>query len=218
MNALAIDTATEVLALAAASGDTRVSLSLNRGLQHAPVLIPLIDRLLKDVGLSAADLQLIACSLGPGSFTGIRIGLATALGIGHERDIPIVGVSTLEALAIPWTVWQGEVFPVIDARKGNIYAARFRAGERVTEYMDLSPDRLRGLLETATRPLLVGPDAERIRSLIGGPARDVPCARVLDPEALLRIGIYRYNKEGAAPDRLRPLYLRKSEAEITSGL
>ncbi len=218
MNALAIDTSTEILALCAVRDETRISLSLRRGLQHSPALVPLIDRLLTDLGIAAAELQLIACSLGPGSFTGIRIGLATALGIGHHTGIPIVGVSTLDAIARPWAVRPGDVFPVIDARKGNIYTALFRAGERATEYLDLSPGQLRDRIAAADRPLLAGPDAERIRDMLGEEGRGLPCAGLLDPEVLLRIGMERYTKEGADPARLRPLYLRKSEAEIASGL
>ena len=218
MKALSIDTSTEVLALAASNGDAWTSLSLRRGLQHSPTLLPLVDRLLAEIGLAAADLQLIVCSLGPGSFTGIRIGLATALGIGYGTGVPVVGASTLDAIARPWAAREGDVLPVIDARKGNIYTALFRRGERVTGYLDLSPEDLLARVFTADRPLLAGPDAERIRGLLGETAREVPCVDLLDPSALLRIGIEKYTKEGADPNALRPLYLRKSEAEIMNGM
>jgi len=217
MNSLAIDTATEVLALCASSGEAWASLSMRRGLQHSPALLPLIDGLLSRLGLAAADIELIACSLGPGSFTGIRIGLATALGISAGTGVPVVGVSTLDALALPWAVRGGEVFPVIDARKGNIYTARYRGGARVTEYLDLSPAALRDLLADADRPLLAGPDAARIRTILGLAEDAVPCADLFDPSALLRLGTEKYTKEGADPAALRPLYLRKSEAEIAGG-
>ena len=121
MNALSMDTATEVLSLSAACGDSWAAVSVHRGLQHSPALLPIAERLLQDLGMTVRDLELIVCSIGPGSFTGIRIGLATALGIGHGRGIPVVGVSTLDACAASWTAYPGDVFPVIDARRGNIY-------------------------------------------------------------------------------------------------
>jgi tRNA threonylcarbamoyladenosine biosynthesis protein TsaB len=218
MNVLAIDTATEVLAIAAVRGAAWASLCVRRGLQHAPSLLPLVDRLFEELGMTAADLELLVCSLGPGSFTGIRIGLATALGIAEGRGIPVEGVSTLDALAKPWESHAGDVFPVIDARKGKIYAARFQGGVRVSEYLDVSPIELSALCAAADSPLLSGPDSGRIRDLLGESGRGLPYAEVLDPCSLLRIGVEKHTKEGADPLALRPLYLRKSEAEIASGL
>jgi tRNA threonylcarbamoyladenosine biosynthesis protein TsaB len=142
--ALSLDTSTEVLSLSACRGDTWAAMSVDRGLHHSPALIPLADRLLRDLDMTVLDLQLIVCSIGPGSFTGIRIGIATALGIGHGRGIPVVGISTLDALGSSWEAWEGDVFPVIDARRGNIYTARYRGGVRQGEYRDLAPGDLAG--------------------------------------------------------------------------
>ena len=103
MNVLSMDTATEQLALCAQSGEIWASFSINRGLQHSPALLPQAERLLAQLGLTASDLQLIVCSLGPGSFTGIRIGLATAMGIGQARGIPVVG-GPLHDHTIPFPV------------------------------------------------------------------------------------------------------------------
>jgi tRNA threonylcarbamoyladenosine biosynthesis protein TsaB len=239
MNVLALDTSTEVLALCAAriggsapaasvpagpapaasrGVDEWASLCLRRGLQHSPALLPLAEQLLARVGLGPAGLELLVCSLGPGSFTGIRIGLATALGISQGRGIPVVGVSTLEAIARTWEGHDGDLFPVLDARKGRIYTARFRGGARQGEYHDCTPGELTAMLDGAERPLLAGPDAERIRAMLGPAEARLPCGVSLDPLSLLRIGVERYTKEGADPGPLKPLYLRKSEAEIASGV
>ncbi|MGA2615162.1 MAG: tRNA (adenosine(37)-N6)-threonylcarbamoyltransferase complex dimerization subunit type 1 TsaB [Spirochaetia bacterium] len=217
-NVLAIDTSTEVLAVSIARSGAWVSLALRQGLQHSPSLLPLVDSLLRQIGLTASGLDLLVCSLGPGSFTGIRIGLATTLGIAGARGTPVVGVSTLEAIAEPWQSHKGEVYPVIDARKGRIYAALFTAGKRRGDYLDLTPAGLAERLRAAKHPLLAGPDACRIRALLGKEAGGVPCAELLDPRALLRLGKAKFETEGADPLPLRPLYLRKSEAEIASGL
>jgi tRNA threonylcarbamoyladenosine biosynthesis protein TsaB len=218
VNVLSLDTATEVLAIAATHGESWASLVLSRGLQHSPALLPLVDTILGGLGIGPADIELLVCSLGPGSFTGIRIGLATAMGIGHGKKIPVVGVSTLDAFAHPWAEHEGDVFPVIDARKGKIYAARFRGGARIGEYMDIAPADLAGILAASENPLLAGPDAPRIRELLGGLGKTPPAARTVDPRSMLDIGVEKFAREGADPSRLRPLYLRKSEAEIAIGL
>ncbi len=216
-NVLVLDTSTEVLALSAARTEAWGSLTLRQGLQHSPSLLPLADQLLARLGLAASDLDLIICSLGPGSFTGIRIGLATALGIAGARGTPLVGVSTLDAIAEPWHWHTGEVYPVIDARKGRIYTAAFSGGKRQSEYLDLTPAALAECIASADAPLMAGPDAEKVKLLLGKGARDVPCAAFLDPGAYLRLGKTKYEMEGADPLPLRPLYLRKSEAEIALG-
>jgi tRNA threonylcarbamoyladenosine biosynthesis protein TsaB len=211
---LALDTATEVLAIAVDDGAARASLALRRGLQHSPALLPLADRLLAELGLSAADLDLVVCSVGPGSFTGIRIGLATAKGIGLATGCPVVGVSTLDALALPWADFPGDVWSVIDARKGRWYAAGYRGGRRFTEHLDLAPGDLAARIGGGgARILLAGPDAPRFADgLPGASATDL-----FDPLALLRAGRERYEAEGADPRSLKPLYLRQSEAEIEAG-
>jgi tRNA threonylcarbamoyladenosine biosynthesis protein TsaB len=217
MNVLAIDASTDVLAIAAARDDAHASICLRRGLRHCPSLLPLADTLVAQLGLAASDLQLLVCAVGPGSFTGIRIGLATALGISRGTGAPLLGVSTLDAMAGTWQAHQGEVVPVIDARKGRFYAARYRAGERLTDYMDIGPDELAALLAAAAQPLIAGPDAVRIRAMLGPSAAAIPCAELFDPGSLLRIGLERYTREGADPASITPLYLRRSEAEIASG-
>jgi tRNA threonylcarbamoyladenosine biosynthesis protein TsaB len=212
MRAIAIDTATDVLAIAAVNGEARVSLALRKGLQHSPTLVPLLERLLAEISLPVKDLDLIACSVGPGSFTGIRIGLATAQGIGLATGVPLVGVSTLDALARPFQPRAGDVFAVLDARKGKVYTA---------SYLDLSPAELRAALEEADDPLLVGPDAERIREMAfprgtseETAREEVPYSTLFDPTALLAIGMESFARDGADPSGPHPLYLRRSEAEI----
>jgi tRNA threonylcarbamoyladenosine biosynthesis protein TsaB len=217
VNVLSLDTSSEVLSLCAMGGEAWASLVLCRGLQHSPALLPLAERLLEDAGLKVEDLDLVVCSVGPGSFTGIRIGIATALGIGHGRGIPVVGVSTLDALGKAWETHTGDVFPVIDARRGNIYTARYRGGQRQGDYHDLSPSELTSLLAGASAPLLAGPDAPRIRGLLGAAGGAVPVSAALDPRIALGLGMETLLKKGAEAAFPRPLYLRKSEAERVSG-
>jgi tRNA threonylcarbamoyladenosine biosynthesis protein TsaB len=214
MKVLAIDTATEVLALCADDGVSRASLALRRGLQHSPALLPLADRLLAELGFAARDLELVVCSVGPGSFTGIRIGLATAKGIAFATGCPLVGVTTLDALALPWSEFPGSVWSVIDARKGRWYAAGYRGGRRVTGHFDLAPEDLRARIVAGGGPFLVaGPDAPRFAAGLPGAV----VSDLFDPAAVLRAGTERFAREGAEAGSLTPLYLRPSEAEIGAG-
>lgn len=222
MKALAIDTSTDALVLAAVSGSARVSLVLRKGLQHSPSLMPLVESLLAELGMGAGDLELIGCSVGPGSFTGIRIGLATAKGISFARSTPLVGVTTLDALARPFAFHEGDLFAVLDARKGNLYAAGYRGGTRISDYLDIPPEELRAMLSRADRPLLVSPDREKVLAMVfprgsadGAPLP--PSSALVDPVALLELVIESFERHGAAPAGPQPLYLRRSEAEIVSG-
>ena len=216
MTVLSIDTSTELLCLAVERDALWATLCVRRGLQHSPALLPMAERLLAEVGAAAEDIGLVVCSLGPGSFTGIRIGLATALGIGHARGAPVVGASTLDAYALPWAAHAGAVLPVVDARKGRIYTALYDGAARQGPYSDLTPADLGILVASAREPLLVGPDAGRIRGMLGETGRTAAVSEFVDPRALLRLGVQRYTKVGAEAEALRPLYLRKSEAEIAS--
>jgi tRNA threonylcarbamoyladenosine biosynthesis protein TsaB len=210
MNILAVDTATECLAVALAHGDGRICLRVERGLGHAAALLPWIDRILKDAGLSPADLDLLVCTLGPGSFTGIRIALATVKGLGLSCGRPAVGVCTLDAFAWPLRFHDGAVVPVIDARKGRFYASVFRGGAPAAEAQDLAPAELRRIIEGERNPVLAGPDADKVRERLGVAASTFP---VYDPSSLLILGVEKYKKEGQAAGDLTPIYLRRSEAE-----
>ena len=215
MNTLAIDTTQADLGIAVRTEDGRTYLQVQRaGLRHAESLAPAIDSTLSTAGLRARDLGLIVCSLGPGSFTGVRIGMATAKGIALGNGCALAGVPSLDALAWRSSVWSGVVLPVMDARKGRLYAAMYRAGERVSDYLDLSPEELvRRVSATSEAVLVTGPHAVVFGSLLGAPAVVDPLPTGTDPEALLMLGIRRFETQG--PDsELQPLYLRPSEAEL----
>lgn len=106
-------------------GVETVSYSAMSGTSHSTTLLPAIEELLKKSGISVKDLSLISCSAGPGSFTGVRIGVATAKGLAAPFDIPCIGVSSLEAMAYMFTDVPCVICPVIGARRGNVYAAVF---------------------------------------------------------------------------------------------
>jgi len=136
---LGIDTATERLGLAIARGEQAIAeLELDVGRRHAEQLARGLDGLLSDAGLGAPDLDLIAVSIGPGSFTGLRIGLAFAKGLAMALRKPIVGVPTLDVLARGAEPWIGPVVACLDARRGEVY---FSTYELAPGRMEAKPRR-----------------------------------------------------------------------------
>lgn len=111
----------------------------NSGLTHSKTLLPMAEELLKNCGVSLTQVDVIAVAAGPGSFTGLRIGVSAAKGLGWALDKPCAKVSTLEAMAWNLAFWPGELCCVMDARRQQVYNARFSSdGEIPTR---LCPDR-----------------------------------------------------------------------------
>jgi tRNA threonylcarbamoyladenosine biosynthesis protein TsaB len=150
MKILGIDTATAVASVALVEDGKLVAeeiqnksdeLSDGTGVpprgSHAEIVIPLIQSMLAKTRMGTADLSGLAVSIGPGSFTGLRIGLATAKGIAYECGLPLVGVSTLHANAARVTGFEGIICSLLDARKSEVYFALFRGEadqiKRITE-------------------------------------------------------------------------------------
>ena len=116
---------------------------------HSASLMPMVEAALCAAGTSLSELDAIAAVTGPGSFTGVRIGVATAKGLAHGAGLPCIPVDALEALSASAGNFEGIVCPIQDARAGQVYGAAFRAGERLT---DDAPMKLEDFLETV-RPL-----------------------------------------------------------------
>ena len=109
------------------------------GLTHSRTLMPMCRDLLENCGLTLGEMDVVAVAAGPGSFTGLRIGVATAKGLAWPGDKPCAGVSTLEAMAWPLAHLEGDLCAVMDARRHQVYNARFQAeGGRL---LRLCPDR-----------------------------------------------------------------------------
>lgn len=107
----------------------------NTGLTHSQTLMVMAQDLLKSCGKTAADLTAVAVAAGPGSFTGVRIGVAAAKGLSWGGEIPCYGVSTLKAMARSLGVWEGYVCPVMDARRAQVYNALFRVEKGAISYV-----------------------------------------------------------------------------------
>ncbi|MFP3981371.1 MAG: tRNA (adenosine(37)-N6)-threonylcarbamoyltransferase complex dimerization subunit type 1 TsaB [Desulfobacterales bacterium] len=130
MNLLAVDTAGRTCSTALVSnGRLRAELFVHFDQTHARHLMKLVDSLMQLVGLQIADMDAYGVTVGPGSFTGLRIGLATVKGFALACNKPVVGITSLSALAYPLRENQGLLCPTIDARKGEVYAQIYKAGQ-----------------------------------------------------------------------------------------
>lgn len=132
MKILAIDTATEACSVALTDGNQRHSLFEICPREHTQRILPMISQLLDTVGIALAQLQIIAFGRGPGSFTGVRIAIATAQGLALGASVPVIGISTLAAMAE--AAWQQHgsrrVLAAIDARMGEVYWAEYQRDEQ----------------------------------------------------------------------------------------
>ena len=134
MKILVIDTSGPVCGTAVMDGQKVYSefTAQNRN-THSASLMPMVEAALDAAGTAVGDLEAVAAVTGPGSFTGVRIGVATAKGLAHGAGLPCIPVDALEALAVSAGDFDGIVCPIQDARAGQVYGAAFRKGERLTD-------------------------------------------------------------------------------------
>ena len=195
----------------------------NTGLTHSQTIMVMAEDLLKQCGKTVADLTGIGVANGPGSFTGIRIGVAAAKGFAWGAELPCCGVSTLEAMAVSLGVWQGYVCPVMDARRSQVYNALFHVD--CGKYTRIREDRAISLLELGedvkklSEPVFLVGDgsvlcynalSEMVPGLVLPPEHRLhqrAAGVALEAERMLKSG-------GSFPgEALVPNYLRLSQAE-----
>ena len=180
---------------------------------HAPLLLGYAHELLDEAGLTFADVDRIAVGLGPGGFTGLRIGVATARALAQAADAEIVGVSTLQTLAMAALPAPGQaVLAVVDARRGEVFAAGWRRAEQVLAPRAVAPSRLAALGVSGW--LAVGDGALRFREDLQDAGCEVPEApssqHVVDAEMVCEIALRA--PRGTPLELVVPDYLRKPDA------
>jgi tRNA threonylcarbamoyladenosine biosynthesis protein TsaB len=221
---LGIETATQQVG-AAIGGHEGVlgSFHAAKGRRHAETLAPAIDFVRRHARVDLDELGAIAVDIGPGLFTGLRVGVATAKAMAQALRLPMIGVSSLDLLAFTVRHTNRLIVPVIDARRGEVFYALYRhvpgGVQRVSDYRVGTADDLASDLEAAGEDcLLVGDGAVRYRDAFesngraehGGTAHAYPSA-----EALVQLAHPRALREDfVQPWELAPLYLRKADAEI----
>jgi tRNA threonylcarbamoyladenosine biosynthesis protein TsaB len=224
---LALETATTCGSLAlVAEGRCLAEYSLNAASTHSRRLLSGIDWLLAQCELSWPQIGAIAVSLGPGSFTGLRIALSTAKGLCMAADKPLIGVETLTGLASQFPFSSLPICPVVDARKNEIYTALYRCNEqgipkKTTEAMVIKPERLQEFITTPT--LLVGDGlplyGQMLKELLGDLALLAPTETCFARAAAIGSAAWHLFRQGAFldPATTVPIYVRASDAELQFG-
>ena len=223
MNILVTDTSSQALTVAIKTDsyfETRTA--QGRSIQHSERLMPTILELCKDAGITTKDLDLLACTRGPGSFTGLRIGMAALKGMSFALDKPLVSVSTLETYANCIPYFDGAIVTVLDAKKQRWYLGAFEKTEEGTKRLLQDTDGTEADLVQALSPyskvLVSGPDAQTFAPILKNafPDKTIFIDNLSDQaiaKALINCALAQYQAKGADDIGQGPVYLRKSDAE-----
>ena len=199
------------------------SFHASKGRRHVETLVPAIEFMCRQAQIGLSEISAIAVDVGPGLFSGLRVGVSAAKALAQALRVPTIGISSLDLLAFPVRYTDRLIVPVIDARRGELFYAFYRqvpgGAQRLSSYQVGSPDDLASeLLARGEDCLVVGDGALRYPAILtevsgaeaGGATSAFPSAASLvelaHPQAL--------REEFVQPWELQPLYLRKSDAEI----
>ena len=222
MNILATDTSATTASVAICEGGKLLAeYTVNNGNTHSETLLPMVESALKALALTTADIDLFACSAGPGSFTGVRIGAATVKGLAFATDKPCVAVSTLEALAYNLVGYRGYICPVMNARRSQVYTALFESdGEQIKR---LSDDEAISIAELDEKLTALGAPVRfcgdgydvTLAALKSTPYIEIPeRARYQSAHSVATVAKARFDAGESVTDReLVATYLRPCQAE-----
>lgn len=192
--------------------------------KHSSILVPAIKNLLKTIDLKIEEINGIAVSMGPGSFTGLRIGLCVAKGLCYARSLPLLGIPTLEAMAFPFKEIPYLICPVLESKKDEIYDVVFRGGVSLHRVMDYKCEDIQSLLARLSplkeKIIFSGDGIKKYRDIIKN--KIGKNALFIDSQlnfpvaaSIAFLGLNKLKKgEEDNVSTLSPFYLRKSEAEI----
>ncbi|HZD60170.1 MAG TPA: tRNA (adenosine(37)-N6)-threonylcarbamoyltransferase complex dimerization subunit type 1 TsaB [Anaerolineae bacterium] len=223
---LAFDTSSPVLSVAVADGEKTIeeeTMWLPRG--HMAKLIPVIDTLLERSGYSVGDINAVIIGSGPGSYTGLRIGMVMARAFAQLLEAPIIGIPSADAVAVRNIRGKSVICPVIDAKRGEVYTALYRdvdgTIDRFTEFTAISPDELTELLQAeGYERIIFAGDAVKLygdvfAGALGGRAEFAP-EDDWWPRASDLVNLARPRLRAGQFDelyQLTPIYVRLSQAE-----
>ena len=221
---LAFETSAKAASVALMEGEKLLGESYqNTGLTHSQTLMPMAQDLLKSCGYTPQQVEAVAVAAGPGSFTGIRIGVAAAKGFAWGKELNCYGVSTLEAMALNLGVYDGYVVPVMDARRSQVYTATFLAEQgkltRLCEDRAISLEQLGNELKIFKKPVfLVGDGSNLCYNTLSGTVSDLvlpPEHRMHQRAAGVALAAVKMIAAGIVGNggSLTPNYLRLSQAE-----
>lgn len=221
MPILGIETSGKVASCAVMDGDRLLAEKIiYTKLTHSQIILPMVQELLADCSLSFADLGAVVCAAGPGSYTGLRIGIAAVKGIVMGAPhLKCAAVSTLEALAWGCSAFQGKIVPVMYARPQTVYAGEYISGGTVTA---LSADRVTdeaeffSALDVSCPVMLTGDRCEEIKKLYfadNGNVHTAPAAVRLQRASSLCAAYLADESRAVSPEALEASYLQETKAE-----
>ncbi len=224
MIVLAVDTTTTVYTVAIIESNTlKAELFFNTRKKHSQRLMPMLDMLLDEVEIRVEDIDCYAVAKGPGSFTGIRIGMSALKALAQVLNKPLVGVPSLDGLSQNVKHFNGLVCPVLNARKNEVYTAIYQGldPKPLTEYLAAHPEKLVARLKKENQNVIMLGDGvceyrdffvesleERV--FFASPENNLPRASQI---AFLGLDIYKNSSENHNFNYIEPIYIRKSEAE-----
>lgn len=226
MYVLGIETATPVAAVAVAGDEGILAERMVRNNRtHSVNLLPMIKAVFEESEVDRAHLSGIAVSAGPGSFTGIRIGMSTAKALAQVWELPLVKISTLEALAYPLSGHGRLICPILNARKNEVYTALYdfsgSARECIAGPAALKPEELVQIIKTVRRPVtLIGDGVPAYFSVIKNGLEDLVFTAAQSASfprgaAVAEMGLDALRSGlGCEPAAVLPDYIRPSEAEV----
>ena len=219
MNILALDCAVTRISLAVKTESKFISTTYDIGMRQSEILVPAIDEILKKAEITAAELNASAFTIGPGSFTGLRLGISALKAIELAYNVPVYGISSLETYAYPYKNFGIPLLSCIDANKDKFYA-RITDGERLLlKDDDYEIKKISEAVKDLDAICICGPDAkklsEKLKALYNSKNFLIPEVASQTAEALIKITEELIEKK-AEPlkDFDGPVYLRASEAEL----
>ena len=222
---LAFDSTAKAASVAVCDDEKLLALyNIDNGLTQSELLLPMAENMLKSLNLTFDDVGLLACAVGPGSFTGVRIGVALVKGIAFGKNIPCVSVSTLDELAENLKGLDGIIVPCMDARRAQVYTATYKGEDG--QLIKLTDDRAIAITELADElreygdtPIYLSGDgydvAKRGLSAVGIKTKDTPALLITENAysiALIAKRKYDSGEYGSDLD-IAPTYLRMPQAE-----
>ena len=220
MLTLGIDTSTRVSSVALCDGEKILGeVDSNVGMTHSEGLVPQLEVLLERTHIQKSELELIAVSRGPGSFTGLRIGMATAEALAYSLKIPLRAVDTLEAISYNLPVAGVLLVPVLDAQKGNLYVGQYLWDQGRLEEVEpvsiLSQKEIIPLMEQKDRPVILLGECHRIPKKEGFLVAMAPESARMPRASSVAILAQENYEPGDLYDYfgMEPFYIRRSEAE-----
>lgn len=215
MKILSIDTSTSSLSVCIMDDDEVIGeINLNNGLVHSTTLMPAIENLFTILNFDKSELSHIAVSVGPGSFTGIRIGVATANAFSLALNIPVISVSSLDAMAMNFISYEGTVITTIDAQRDTYYVGVYRARdskiEKITENTIMTDEELEEYIQNCKEKVLLAGEKRELSS-----CDNVIFANTHD-NYIKSSYVAILSKDVKDEDLVfaKPVYMRKSQAEI----